>query len=145
MNQKSFYVDTCIYLNLWQKEGNKIFGVPYWKFAKDFFEKFEKSFIIYYSGFILKELKFILSEKEFNNKMRLFEISPNFIRIKLSLEEFNQARKIERASNYRLSFYDIIHMLLAKKTNSILITRDKKLLKTSKKFSVIAKKPEQLL
>jgi len=36
-------------------------------------------------------------------------------------------------------------MLLTKKTNSILITRDRKLLKLAKKYKINAKKPEEIL
>jgi len=35
-------------------------------------------------------------------------------------------------------------MLLAKKTKSLFITRDNKLIEFSEKYSVIARKPEQL-
>ena len=35
---QNFYVDTCIYLNLWQKEKGIIFGKPFWLIAKEFFE-----------------------------------------------------------------------------------------------------------
>ncbi|MDD5191677.1 MAG: type II toxin-antitoxin system VapC family toxin [Candidatus Nanoarchaeia archaeon] len=143
--KKSYYIDTCIYLNLWQKEIDDLTKTPLWKFTKEFLEKVEtENSVIYYSGFILKELKFILTDEEFGKKRVLFESSPNFRRIFLSEEEFNLARKIEKESNHEVSFYDIIHMLLAKKTGSILVTRDKKLLEFSEKYSVIAKKPEQL-
>ena len=63
----------------------------------------------------------------------------------LSEEEFNLARKIEEESNYEISFYDIIHMLLAKKTKSLFITRDNKLIDISKKYNLVAKRPEELL
>lgn len=86
-----------------------------------------------------------MTQEEFNRKRELFESSPNFKRIFLSKEEFNLAREIEKESNHEVSFYDIIHILLAKKTNSILITRDRKLLEFSKKYSVIAKRPEEIL
>jgi len=146
MDQKSFYVDSCIYLNLWQKESNEKSGVLYWKIAKEFFEKTgDKNAIIYYSGYLLKELSFILEKGAFNKKLQIFNNSPNFIRAKLSLIEFNLARSIEKKSNYEISFFDIIHMLLARKTNSILITRDKKLIEISKKYNVIAKTPEEIL
>src|SRR3989338_3191516 len=63
-----FYVDSCIYLNLWQKEEK------WWKFALNFFEAAERrGDVIYYSGFVLKELNFVLTPKEFNIKKRLFE------------------------------------------------------------------------
>ena len=39
----------------------------------------------------------------------------------------------------------IIHFLLARKTNSILITRDKKLIEIAEEYSVVVKKPEEIL
>jgi len=139
MEPDSFYIDTCIYLNLWQKERG-------WRLTKRFFEKLgEINTIIYYSGSILRELKFILFNEEFNKRKILFEIHPNFKEVKLSQDEFYLARKIEYKTNFKISFYDIFHLILTKKTNSILITRDKKLLKIAKRYSVIAKKPEDIL
>jgi len=146
MTQKSFYVDSCIYLNLWQEEGDPSKGIPYWKIAKDFFEKFDnEETIIYYSGFLLKELKFILTEEEFNNKRKLLDSRPNFRKIDISDEELSKARKIESELNYEISFFDIIHLLLSIKTNSILVTRDRKLLDISKNYEAVAKRPEELL
>lgn len=142
--KKSYYVDTCIYLNLWQKEVfNKI---ELWKLAKDFFDKIEeRKEIIYYSGFILKELMYLLSESEFNQKRELFNSSPRFIKGMLTLEEYEEAREIEIKTDNEISFYDITHILLARKTNSILITRDNKLIEISRKLGVKAKNPEEIL
>jgi len=141
---KSYYVDSCIYLNLWQKEvsGDR---KELWKYAKEFFEKVDdKNLIIYYSGYLLKELMFIFDEKQFIDKLELFNYSPNFERITLTKEEYNLAREIKK-ENKDISFYDIIHMLLAKQTNSILVTRDKSLINLAKEYSVVAKKPEDIL
>ena len=146
MVEQLFYVDTCIYLNLWQKEEDERLGIPYWKSARDFFEKYDNDdSTIYYSGFLLKELKFILGDQEFNQKHQLFRQSPNFERIFISDNEYDQARNIEYELNYGISFFDIIHMLLAKKSDSVLITRDKKLLNTAGKYSIMAKRLEELL
>ncbi len=146
MIKNSFYIDSCIYLNLWQKEGDETKGIPYWMIAKIFLEKFDnEESILYYSGFILKELKFTLSKEEFMKKERLFKESPNFKKLILSKEEFEIARKIELEIKYEISFFDIIHTLLAKKSNSILITRDKKLLEVAKKYLINAKRPEEIL
>src|SRR3989344_6607147 len=141
----NFYVDTCIYLNLWQKEVEKKTWVKLWKFAQRFFEKAEeKSFTIYYSGFMLKELSYILTREEFYKKKLMFESSPNFSRLILSKEEFEEARKIERETRSEISFFDIIHILLARKSNSVLVTRDKKLIYIAARYKVSAKKPEEL-
>ena len=141
---KNYYVDSCVYLNLWQKERSKL-GRPLWKYAKNFFERIEQEkSVIYYSGFLLKELSFILTESEFTKKRLMFESSHNFKRIKLTLNEYELARKIE-SKDRGVGFYDIIHMLLSKKTNSILVTRDRALLKLAKKYNIRAKNPEQIL
>lgn len=141
---KSYYVDSCIYLNLWKKEFDN-FGNPLWKFAKDFFERADsENSIIYYSGFLLKELMFILSTEEYLDKRELFETSPNFKKTILSKKEFNLASKIKK-ENSEISFYDVIHMLLARQTNSVLVTRDKLLIELTKKHSIVAKKPEEIL
>ncbi|MDI3544328.1 MAG: hypothetical protein PWQ28_609 [Candidatus Woesearchaeota archaeon] len=146
MTEKSFYVDACIYLNLWKKEGDETKGVPYWKIAKDFLKKIDDNNItIYYSGFLLKEIKYVIGDKLFNEKRRLFDSSPNFKKINISSKELNEVRKIESESNFEISFFDIIHMILSRKTNSILITRDEKLLELSKKYSVEAHRPENFL
>lgn len=140
---KSYYVDSCIYLNLWQKEGDD--KNPLWKFAKEFFEKVEnENSTIYYSGFLLKEILFVFDEKQFIDKLELFNYSPNFKRVSLTKQEYEEAKKIKR-KNSEISLYDIIHMLLAKQTDSILITRDKLLIQLSKKYSIVAKMPEEIL
>ena len=141
---KSYYVDSCIYLNLWQKETTNA-GEELWKYAKEFFEKVDnETSIVYYSGFLLKELMFILTTEEYLQKTELFEASKNFKKVLLSSGEFKLATEIKK-QNPEISLQDIIHILLAKKTSSILITRDRLLLQLAKQLSVTAKKPEQVL
>lgn len=141
----SYYIDTCIYLNLWQKEVS-FSGVKYWQIAKNLFERIDqKNETIYYSGFILKEINFILNNKEFENNGILFKNTPNFKRVFLESRELEEARKIERASHFEVSFYDIIHMILARKSNSILITRDKRLMNLASKYNIKVKLPEDIL
>ena len=140
----SYYIDSCIYLNLWQKEKNR-FGKPLWKITKKFLEKIKnEQSIVYYSGYLLKELSFILPKKIFNEKLKMFNHTPCFKRGGLTLDEFNLAKQIKTRLNNSLSFYDIIHMIIAKKTNSILITRDRELLKLAKKYKIKSHKPEEL-
>jgi predicted nucleic acid-binding protein len=145
MTKNKFYVDSCIYINLWQKEGNKRFGKPYWKIAKEFFEKYNNNSMFYYSGFLLKELKHILIEDIYNKKRKEFHNAQNFRKLNISTRLLDQAREIEIEIDYKIGFFDIVHMLIAKKSNSILITRDKKLLEVAQEYSILAKKPEELL
>jgi len=125
-------VDSCIYLNLWKKEGNAKFGTPYWKIAENFFEKFKDS-VFYYSDFLLKELTHKMEKKSFSKLLNTFKDSQNFEKLKCSPIEFRFARKIESELKYEIGFYDILHLLLAKQADAFLITRDRKLLGISKK------------
>ena len=69
-----FYVDTNIYLNLWKKEGDETKGVPYWKLAKDFMDKVEKEgSTIVFTGLILKELQYKLTNEQFKEKTELLK------------------------------------------------------------------------
>ncbi|MFH1770677.1 MAG: PIN domain-containing protein [archaeon] len=138
-----YYIDTCIYLNLWKKEVRK--GISLWKYTSDFFEKVEVTKgTIHYSGFILKELSFQLTEKEFKKQIKIFSQN-HFKKTFLSRQEYELARIIEFETNFEISFFDIIHFLLAKKTNSILITRDKKLVSIAKQYNVEIGKPEDFI
>ena len=142
---KSYYVDSGIYLNLWKKEVGES-GELLWKFAKDFFERVKhENYIIYYSGYLLKEIMFAFDENEFVDKLILFNDSSEFDRINLTKEEYQEAQKIKNSIISDLSFFDIIHAILAKKTNSILVTRDKDLIEFAKNRDIQVKKPEDIL
>ncbi len=139
----SYYVDSCIYLNLWQKE--EVNNKKLWKYAKEFFVLVsDNEEVIYYSGFLLKELMFILTIEEYLQKTELFNSQSNFKKIYLSENEFKLAKEIKKL-NSKISLYDIIHMILTKKTNSILVTRDRDLILLAKYYRVSVRKPEEII
>ncbi len=142
MMKNLFYVDTCIWLNLFKKEGDSTKGTPYWKLAEEFIEIKKDSKIIV-STIILKELNFKL-----RNKFWLVEgffKSRDYIKIvKTGPEDYNLARNIEGINKTILGFHDYLHITIAKRLNAVLITRDKELIKTAKKY-VEVKKPEELI
>ena len=39
MAQQRYYVDSCIWLNLFKEEGDPTKGIPYWTLAKKFIEE----------------------------------------------------------------------------------------------------------
>ncbi|MDD3083410.1 MAG: PIN domain-containing protein [Candidatus ainarchaeum sp.] len=135
------YLDTCIWLNIFNKnEKNEEFNE-----SKKLIEKllFEKKFDIFYSGFILKEMQFKLSETEFLKKRDFFR-NEKIIFLKATNEDYNLARKFEIDNNYKISFFDYLHTSICINNNLILITRDKKLLVFTK-TKIIALKPIELL
>ncbi len=138
-----FYIDTCIWLNLFKKEGDATKGIPYWKMAEDFIEKVEKlGGLIIISPPILKEIYFNSPDKyslikEFFNKKECIKI------VKPSEEDYFFARKTESKLDYEVSFLDCIHISISKRIKAILITRDKLLIKYARKYIKVSK-PEDL-
>lgn len=142
---RGYYVDSCIYLNLWKKEADES-GNLLWKFAEEFFKKAEDdNSTIYYSGFLLKELMFVLETKDYIEILELFNSSLKFVRVNLTKEEYEYAQELKNSDTSNISFFDILHVLFTRKTNSILITRDKSLIGFAGKLNVKAKKPEEIL
>lgn len=132
-----FYVDSCIYLNLWQKE-------RLWKKTLDFFELIERSGgEIIFSGFVLKELSYILTSEEFSERKRIFERA-GFIRVIASKEDYANARALESSAGFKVSFFDCMHIILSNRLDAILVTRDRKMseLAIKEKCQVLA--PEKI-
>jgi len=140
MAQKTYYVDSCIWLNLFKKEGDETKGVPYWKLAKDFLDQDNKIII---STIVLKELSYKL-ENQFDEKLKFFKNSEFIKIIKTTSEDYDLARKFEDEEEFKISFYDYLHVAIAKRLNIPLITRDKDLIDFANKH-VEVYKPEDLL
>ena len=138
-----YYVDTCIWLNIFKKEGDETKGVPYWKSGKDFIELIEKrNEKIIVSTIILKELYFT-SEKKFDDIKKYFKNTEFIQIIKTENEDYELARKFEK-EHQLLSFYDYLHVTIAKRLHLILVTRDKDLIAFAND-QVEVHKPEDLL
>jgi len=139
----AYYVDTCIYVNLWQKETGR-HGQPFWRYAAEFFRIIEeKEEILCFSGFVLKEIQFILSPEEFMKKRPAFDLPP-FWKIPADDYAYSQARELESREQYIISFFDCMHIVLALRSSSVLITRDRKLLEIAKKYCDAAT-PEEII
>ncbi|MFH1211904.1 MAG: PIN domain-containing protein [Candidatus Woesearchaeota archaeon] len=137
MARKSFYLDTCIWLNLFKKEHDLAGNIPLWKTAKDFIETvmFSESDEIIYSGFVLKEIKYKLKNKdEFAEKLQFLRKEEKFRFEPAHHEDYNFARKLESESGFKLSFYDCLHIAMCKRLSLILVTRDKELIKLAERF-----------
>ena len=140
MAQKTYYVDSCIWLNLFKKEGDETKGVPYWKLAKDFIED-ENNIIV--STIVIKELSFKIEEK-LNYVMKFFKDNESIKMIKTVPEDYDLARKFEDEEEVKRSFYDYLHVAISKRLNIPLITRDKDLIAFAKKHIEVYR-PEELI
>ena len=137
-----FYVDACIYINHWQSEIETGTGRPLWELAQAFFGKYLDA-TFYFSGFLLRELEFNLTKKEFEQHKEVFR-QKNFRKLIMSSGEWEEARRMEWALKFSVSFYDLIHLLLARKAEAILVTRDRRLIGAARQYSVDARRPEDL-
>ncbi len=137
-----YYLDTCIWLNLFQKEGDPTKGKPYWEIAEEFIGEYKGE--IAYSGIVLRELEINLEKNDFQRRKKFLEESI-FKKILVIEEDKQKARKLESMYGFTISFYDLVHMFTTKRIGAILITRDKQLLRVAKENGVSVKKPEELL
>jgi len=144
MTQKSYYVDTNIWLNLFKMEGDPSKGKPYWKIAFDFFERVkQKDEVIYVSSIILKELKYKLDAK-FDYVTEFFRKSKFIRMIKTKNEDYDFARKLEEETNFKISFLDYLHIAISKRLDVLLITRDRDMIEIAKNY-IKVKRPEELV
>ena len=135
-----FYLDACIWLNLFKKEGDTRKGTPYWKIAEEFIEK-RKGIIV--STIVIKEIAYKAEEK-FGKIEKFFIKKKEIDLIKTKKEDYELARRFEQEESFKISFYDYLHVAIAKRTQATLITRDRELLRFAKKY-ISAYKPEELL
>jgi predicted nucleic acid-binding protein len=139
-----YYIDTSVYLNLWKKEIDPKTGLKFWKITEHFLQKIEEdNATIVYSGFILKELRFMLGRR-FYEKRQIFSDNARFVKAIANEQDYNLARGLEKKFNYKISFFDCMHIMLAIKEKAILVSRDKKLLEYAKRYCK-AGKPEEFL
>ena len=146
MVSKQYYVDSCIWLNLFKKEGDATKGPPYWRLAKSFLEKimFSENEIIY-SGFVLKEIKYkINDDNTFAERLLFLKQEPKFKFVKATEEDYEFARGLEVEIDFTLSFFDCLHIAICQRLEAVLVTRDELLLIAAKGF-IQANKPEDLL
>jgi hypothetical protein len=112
---QNFYGDTCIYLNLWQKEINEN-EEPLWLYAKNLLEYAQSNnCTIFLFGFYLKRITVLASSQDYLSKREFLEDNKIFTKASLSEEEYKEAIKIKNAIKTYCSLFDIIKILLAKK------------------------------
>lgn len=139
-----YYLDTCIWINLFKKEGDATKGIPYWEIARKFIENIiEANDKIIVSKIVLKELSF-KSEDKFQKILDFFKTSYYINIVETTNEDYNFARELENKEEIKLSFYDYLHIAISKRLNITLITRDKDLIIVSKKY-IKVNKPEELI
>ncbi len=137
-----FYVDSCIYLNLWKMEVRN--GVAFWKLAQNFFEHVKATNdSILISSFVLKELCFARDVKDLQEKIKDIRRSQLFRGVAAISDDYSEARRLESVARYELSFFDCMHIAMARRVGAMLVTRDNKLLSFARGLCLVSK-PEDI-
>lgn len=115
-----YYVDTCIWRDYWEDRSDGL--RPLGEFAYKFFMNLKHDDMILYSDVIIAELS-----NDFDSEMisRIFSIVPKsclmFVRSDFGMRI--DARKLSLQQD--IPFGDALNILLAKKHDAILVTRDR--------------------
>ncbi len=120
--EKKFYLDTSIWIDY--LEDRKDILKPLGEFAFQFLKKCrkEKARIIV-SDIVIKELKRQVSEEKIQNM--LSDFSDLIIKLKHSEKQFNEADKLWEKNNKEFPSADILHSIIARDENAILVSRDR--------------------
>jgi predicted nucleic acid-binding protein len=116
-----YYVDTCIWLNLFKKEERD--GIKYWEIVEEFMEDNHDLVI---SPAVLGELHEKLG-KNYEDIISFFK--ENTVQLELiQLKDYSSARSIQEEQENILSFKDCVHITIARRIGAVLITRDRELI-----------------
>jgi predicted nucleic acid-binding protein len=141
-----YYVDTCIWLNLFQRERGPERDRPHWQLASEFIKRITQSGdnTILYSGVVLREFETTLDEAAAREGKAFLEGAPEFVQVEVTSADRAEARKVESKYGFTISFADCTHLVLARKMNATLITRDRALLEIAAEERVRACRPEEI-
>ena len=140
-----YYIDTCIWINIFKKEYDFNKRKSIGKLSKKFIMKIisSESDELFCSGIVLRELQLKLSPQEYAYAIDSIEEIDRFNRVEVIEEDKKNARKLESRYNFEISFYDLIHLVISKRLSLVLITRDTGLIKAAKQNGVDARTPEE--
>jgi predicted nucleic acid-binding protein len=131
-----YYVDTCIWLNLFKKEER--FGVKYWEIVEEFVEKNHDLII---SPAVLGELREHLRMK-YEDIIAFFK--ENNVQLELiQIKDYATAKAIQEEQESMLSFKDCVHITIARRIGAVLITRDRELIMRGNEY-VQTFRPEEI-
>jgi len=136
-----YYVDTCIFLNVWKGEIGPNKRRPFYKISDEFLKEYKKDKLI--STKVLAEIERKLSKAEF--KARCFQLLDELETLDIPEDVIAQAQRMYQDTKKEISFADIIHMLMAEREGAILVTRDRTLMKIAREHYISVASPDALV
>lgn len=138
---QKYYLDTCIWRDFYEERISRK-GKPLGEYASKFFSIILKNkYLLLYSDLIIKELKTEYNEKDINEMFNIMFISGILNKVEINNEDYIKAKRI--GNERKLPTADVLHAIIARKNNVILISQDQHMQKL--KDIVEVKKPEELI
>jgi len=98
---------------------------------------------IVFTGLILKELQYKLTNEQFKEKSDL--LKSTYKKVDVTEEDYQNARKLESKGKFEISFYDCLNICICKRLNLTLVTRDTLMLNLAKSEGLKCGKLEDFL
>ena len=139
MPQK-YYIDTCIWRDFHENREDKYRPLGEWAFNLFRMIRETKSKVLY-SDLIIKELLVAYDEKNISQIFKIMQEEELLEKVEIGPEQIQEAIRLQRKKN--LPFGDLLHAILARDYNAIMVTRDRHF----ENFTdiVVIKKPEDLI
>ncbi len=119
----AYYLDTCI----WRDHFENRFGPegrPLGKYATNLFYKIiENQDKLLFSDLLVEELKIAFSKTEIEYMLQMIFMMKILIRTEASPKDHAEASKIAKERDLPLS--DVLHAIIARNNNAVLVTQDK--------------------
>ena len=120
---EKYFLDTCIWRDFYEDRFSKS-GKPFGKYATDLFLKIlNRKDKIIYSETLLWELNKDYDEKEITDMLNFLLISKVLVKLEITKEEFQEAKKLSQERN--LPLVDCINAIQSKNNKCIMISQDK--------------------
>jgi predicted nucleic acid-binding protein len=128
-----FYIDTCVWRDHYEKRSPES--------SRLFLKAINERILILVSDLTVKELKIAYSQQEIVNLLNILSFMKILKRVEIYHKDYLDAECISKQR--RLPFPDVMHAIIARNNNAILITEDKHF--QGLKDIVIIKRPIEMV
>ena len=119
---EKYYIDACIWRDLYENRVDKYRPLGEWAF--EFFRMIkETKSIALYSDLVIKELATAYNQEKIKEMFKIVEEAGCLKKVEIKREQIKETIKIKREK--RLPFNDLLHSILARDNDAIMVTRDR--------------------
>src|SRR3989338_2000890 len=137
---KRYYVDACIWRDFHENREDKFRPLGEWAFNFLRMVRETKSKVLY-SDLIIKELSISYNEKEIKAMFKIIDEGGLLEKVETTREQIKEVMRRKREEKF--PFGDLLHAILARDNQAIMVTRDKHFEEFDRIVEI--RKPEDLI